>query len=410
MSLVRYDISVLDNVPRLVSGASIFVYPEPTTPSPITPSNWGPTLGGKATLFQDSAASVPLTNPFQVDTNGRGFFYAVAGLYTVVSTGGTLAAPVVYINQNLLLAASGGSLVEVNGAPLSDQTLLNLVQGSNVTLVPTGGNVVVNATASVIALQVAGAAASSQVLQNLIAGTGMTITDGGGGAITFRATGGVSLKVNGTAAGSQVLLNLKSSANTTIVDDGVGGITIGATLPIFQANATPLTAQGPINFINGANLSVSNPSAGVVKLDVTGLAATIVQSATTLLTTAQLLALKTTPVQLVAAQGAGTLIVPLRTIFEFVPATVAYATVSTADLAVYADTTKATDTTGDSTGLLDQTAKCFEYVKPAAANFFTTDAHSDNKALMIANVGAANYTAGDGGLNVTVYYTVQAVV
>jgi hypothetical protein len=270
MSLPRYDVSVFDNVPRLVSGATIYVYGEPNS---ITPLNWVSTLTGLATLFQDQAGSIPLANPFTVDTNGSGVFYAAGGLYTVVATGGTLAAPKVLINQSLLLAAGGGAVNEVNGVPLTSQSVLNLVQGSGVTLSPSGGNVIINASAASIVFKVNGTAASSQTVQNLIAGAGMTITDGGAGAITFASSTALAIKVNGVAAGSQTILNLKAGVFTTIVDDGVGGITIDAVLPAFQFNGSPLTAQAPVNFVNGTCINVANPSAGQVQFNLSGIVA-----------------------------------------------------------------------------------------------------------------------------------------
>jgi hypothetical protein len=270
MSLCRYDITVMDNVPRLVPGASIYAYVQPTTPSPITPTNWLTTLGGLAPLYADSGGVTPITNPFNVDSNGSGFFYAAGGLYTVVATGGTLAAPVVYIDQSLVTAAASGAVNEVNGVPLATQTVLNLVQGANITLSASGGNVTLNASAAPITFKVNGTSASSQVLQNLAAGAGITLTDSGVGTITFASTGALSLEVNGADNVSQALLNLIAGSNITLADNGVGGVTITAVQPAFQYNGTALTAQTPINFVNGTGISVANPSAGQVQFNLTG--------------------------------------------------------------------------------------------------------------------------------------------
>jgi hypothetical protein len=371
-------------------------------------------LAGLATIYADNQGATPLTNPFQVDTNGKGFFYAASGLYTVVANGGTLASPVVYINQNLLLAAGGGAVNQVNGTSLSSQSLLNLVQGANITLSASGGNVTINGTAAATAFKVNSSTASSQTVQNLIAGTGLTITDGGSGNITFASTSALALKVNGTANSSQSVLNLIAGANVSITDGGSGAITIAASLPAFQTNSAPLASAATVNFQQGSGIVITNPSAGIV--NIASSLSSLLQTQTVTLTAAQIIALNATPVQLVAAPGAGLINIPLSMVFEFdavpvtsPPSTGAFAGVHTADLSVYYNTTKVSNLKGDSTGLLDQTAQTFEQAAPATTTIFSTSAQAVNQAVMLYNNGTAYTGGGASTLNVTVFYATVAV-
>lgn len=416
MSLPRYDLAIFDNVPRAASGAWVYVYTQPTSPvlvnvdgTLIDPTPWTPSQGGLATIYSDNAGSYPQSNPFQLDGNGNGWFYAVEEQYTIVINGGTLSAPAILPDQNLVLVASGGATFQTNGVNNSLQTLLNLVQGSNITVTAAGGNITIAGTAAPVTLKTNGTNNGSQVILNLVNGSGMSITDNGSGSITFASTGGVTLQVQGVPNGDQSLLNIKHGTHTTVTDDGVGGVTIEAVLPVFQQNTTPLTTQTPVNFQNGANIQITNPSAGNVQVAVVGIT-DAVQIATLAITSAQIKTLRATPLTILGAQGPLTLIEPLKVTLEFIPVTTAYATVSTADIAVYVATTKATNFTGDSTGLLDQTVKTFESLTPTAAKSFTTDTLSDNQPLKIANVAGAEYTLGDGTLLVTVYYVLTTVV
>lgn len=416
MPLPRYDLAILDNVPRAASGALVYVYTQPTSPvltnadgTLIDPTPWSPSMGGLATIYTDNAGSFPLSNPFPLDGNGNGWFYAVSEQYTIVINGGTLAGPSILVDQNLILAAGGGASFETNGVLNTVQTLLNLVQGSNITLAATGGNVTINGTASGVTFKTNGTNNSSQVILNLVAGTGVTLVDGGSGAITIASSGGITLKTNSVTNGSQSILNLKDGAHFHFTDDGIGGITGAVTWQVFQQNTTPLSAQDVINFQNGANIQFSNPSAGNVQADVFGIT-DAVQTATLAITSAQLKTLRATPLSILSAQGPATLVEIIKGTLEFIPVTTPYSTVSTADLAIYVDTGKATVFTGDSTGLIDQAAKTFESLTPTAAKFFTTNALSTNQPVMIANVSGAEYTAGDGTLFVKICYIVTAVV
>jgi hypothetical protein len=416
MALPIYNLSVLDNVPRAASGAQVYVYTQPTTGitpptfdgSIITPGSWSTAATPLATIYADNGGSVPLPNPFNLDGNGNGWFYAVSGVYTVVVTGGTLASPLILADQALLTTSAGGLTLQTNGSANSNQALLNLVQGSNITITNSGGNTTISGTATAITFKINGTNATSQVLQNLVAGSGITISDGGSGNITFASTGGLSLEVDGTPNTDQGLLNLKHGTHTTVVDDGSGGVTIDSAYPVFQANSVALTSSGTVNLQPGSGISITNPSAGNVLISST--ASIDVNQLTATLTAAQILALNVTPIQLVPAPGAGFINVPIAVLFEFNEVGAAFAGVHTGYLVVYYNTTKSSNLSGDSTGLLDQTVQTFEQCTPGTTNIFSTSAQAVNQPIMLYNNAAAYTGGGTSTLDVTVLYTTYAVV
>jgi hypothetical protein len=416
MALPIYQLSILDNVPRAASGAQVYVYTQPTTgitpptedgAGNSTPGTWSTAATALASIYSDNAGADALPNPFTLDGNASGWFYATEGLYTVVIVGSTLATPLIFVDQALLTTSAGGTTFETNGVANTNQALLNLVQGANITLSASGGNITISGTAAAVSFEINGTAASSQVVQNLIAGSGMTITDGGSGDITFASTGGVTLQVNGTPNSDQSLLNLFDGANVTITDAGSGKVTIASAYPIFQANSTPLTSSGTINFSPGTGITITNPSAGNVLI--TSTTSDEVQQVTVTLTASQIIALNGTPFQLVPAPGAGFINVPISVMFEFNEVGAAFAGVSTNDLLVYYNTTKSTNLTGTSTGLLDQTVQTFEQCTPGTTNIFSTNAQAVNQPIMLSS--PSTFTGGGTStLDVTVFYITVAVV
>lgn len=79
-------------------------------------------------------------------------------------------------------------------------------------------------------LETDGVQNGDQSLLNLVSGTGITLTDDGLGSVTIDSNGaGVTFQTNGTPNGDQTLLNLKNGSNVTITDDGLGGVTIATT-------------------------------------------------------------------------------------------------------------------------------------------------------------------------------------
>lgn len=225
MSIPRYDGTVLDNVPRPVPGATIYVLSQPTT-------SLEPPYSPLATIYSDNAGSDSLSNPFYADGNGNYYFYAAAGTYTVVITGGTLASPIILPDQQLINSVSGVTL-QTDGTNNSTQTLLNLAEGTGIALAESGGTVTITATAP-LTLETNGTQNGSQTLLNLQSGGGVTLVDDGSGDITITATAGTTFRANGSNLSNQSLVDFRGSG-ITITPNSDGTLTFTG-LPIYLSN------------------------------------------------------------------------------------------------------------------------------------------------------------------------------
>lgn len=119
------------------------------------------------------------------------------------------------------------------------------------------------------------------------------------------------------------------------------------------------------------------------------------------ITSAQLLALRATPIALIALPGAGK-------IWEFVSATIicdagtAYV-VGTNDLAIrYGTAADIISQTIDTAGLIDDTTDRMALVLPVTADNKTTKTDCHNVALYLHNTGASELTTGTGVLRVKI--------
>ncbi len=133
-----------------VAGAQIYVLKQPANVvAPITPPNTIPipfVPNPQVQVYSD-AGFTPVSQPIITDGFGHYDFYTLPGLYTVaIYFGGRLQQ--FYIDQSIGNVGStlGTSLLlEVNGSPLFNQTLLNLQQGGGIILAPDNfGNVIIS--------------------------------------------------------------------------------------------------------------------------------------------------------------------------------------------------------------------------------------------------------------------------
>jgi hypothetical protein len=125
------------------------------------------------------------------------------------------------------------------------------------------------------------------------------------------------------------------------------------------------------------------------------------QSVTVAISSAQILAGNTTPVQLIASAGAGLAIIPISAVVKYTYITAAYATNTTQS--IYFDTLDIEDNRLISIStILEQTANKSAIVSASSP----TNGNSiiANKALMWA-IQSGNPTAGSGRLDITVIYT-----
>jgi hypothetical protein len=129
----------------------------------------------------------PVSQPIITDGFGHYDFYSLPGLYTVaIFFGGKLQQ--FYIDQSIgnIGSTLGTSLLlEVNGSPLFNQTLLNLQQGSGVILSPDNfGNVTISSNNT--------STRTSAIFYTI---------DGGGQAVSTGAKGQFNIPVNCTITG-----------------------------------------------------------------------------------------------------------------------------------------------------------------------------------------------------------------
>ena len=156
---------------------------------------------GNASVIQMFGGGSPLVNEISIyDANGN-----------LVSSGRTIAS-------------IGGALLKTNSVNNGSQTILNLKNGSNI-----------------------------------------TIADDGVGGITITASGGLLIKTNGTNNASQTVLNLQNGAGIVITDNGSGNISIAISSPsdstkYLDGSATPTFKQVRDSDLSLTNITTNNVS------------------------------------------------------------------------------------------------------------------------------------------------------
>lgn len=129
-----------------------------------------------------------------------------------------------------------------------------------------------------------------------------------------------------------------------------------------------------------------------------------VDTATVTITSAQLLALFTTAINLVAAPGANKVLEFVSGTLSYIYNTTAYTINGSTNLSIkYKDKTGAdVSSTRATTGVIDQTANVYSLFRPLTAQL-ALDANAINQPLCLA-LAAANPTLGDGTLKLTIKY------
>lgn len=131
------------------------------------------------------------------------------------------------ITKRLLVAAVGGSSItlQTNGIANGSQSILNLVQGTNVTLVDNGvGGVTINATGGGSSA-FSGITSGTNTTANMVVGTGASLATSGSGTIAATTvttnanlTGVVTSVGNATAIADAALSIAKTSGLQTALD------------------------------------------------------------------------------------------------------------------------------------------------------------------------------------------------
>lgn len=111
-------------------------------------------------------------------------------------------------------------------------------------------------------LQTDGVNNSDQALLNLVAGPNITLTPSGGDVTISGIPTTLALKTNNVANGSQSILNLKNGTGVTIADDGVGGVTINSSTATPLSGYKPVIVESQYGYGNPVTVTFATPSAG----------------------------------------------------------------------------------------------------------------------------------------------------
>src|SRR5215472_5176066 len=263
-----------------VAGSTVVV----TTPFTLAAiTNPGTYVSGGVT------ASSALPNPFFSDTLGNFFFYAASGVYTVqIYDSLSRITPLVLGDQNVVAGGGSGSVSSVALTMPSEFT----VTGSPVT--GSGTLAVTKATESA---------------NTVFAGP----TSGGAVAPTFRSLVAADMPA-GTGTVTSVAATL--AVPGALLSSSVGGS------PFTTSGTLALTITLPNQ---NANLVFAGPASGAAAPPTfRSFTAQDLPFVSVALSSANILALQTTPITLVAAQGVGFTIVPIMIVIKFFGGTVAY--------------------------------------------------------------------------------------
>jgi hypothetical protein len=203
-----------------------------------------------------------------------------------------------------------------------------------------------------------------------------------------KGTGFVEVLTNGGDVGKIALYNAASTFYSAF-QAGNPAANVTWTLPTVDA-----TIPGQ---------ALTSNAAGILSWNSIG-----TQTATVVVTSAQLLALHATPVTIIPAAGAGTLISIVNATLEYNFNTTAYVVPGTSQLQLLINNLEV-GTDIAATGLLDQAASTVASTTAANQSTGVAMATLSNNALVIQNSVGPEYTTGDGTLTVTVYYNIIPV-
>src|ERR1700690_990378 len=137
MSVFRRDEFVRSVQGQSVPGAEVFVCTQPANASSYPPSPLAP-------ICSDPAGTIPIIQPVITDGFGHCAFYVVAGTYTVVVANNNIIQQI-YPDQLIGSNGVGSVSFETNGIANTDQALLNLKDGTEITVTSDGiGGVVID--------------------------------------------------------------------------------------------------------------------------------------------------------------------------------------------------------------------------------------------------------------------------
>jgi hypothetical protein len=319
-----------------------------------------------------TVATSVLPNPTSTDGNGHYFFYADAGIYSIQEYYSTVELD--FVDQGVGTVA-GGSVLSV-GLTAPAQFA---VTGSPVTTTGTLAITWNTQSANVVLAGPVSGGAASPTFRSLVAADIPSLD--------YVTSVAVSIAVPGILT--------ESVAGSPITGSGTAAITIG-----LATQSENTVWAGPTSG------SAAQPTfRSLVAADIPG---AVLSVATLTLTATQIKNLHGTPIQIVAAPGAGKMLLPVSATLQYKFGTVAYANVTSANIAIAASgvlgsTNEPIQFTAE--GLIDQTAS--EIAIGASDSEAMAQSAVSGAALVVANEGGSGeFTTGDGTITITLWYMV----
>jgi hypothetical protein len=197
---------------------------------------------------------------------------------------------------------------------------------------------------------------------------------------------------------------LKNLLNSNIAFFSLSGVPVNGTSGSYAGKAGPSSLL--FDYLNGSLYINIGTKASPTWIGIGGTADGSFRSAIVDITSAQLLAIRATPITLVAAPGAGKLLSLISG--EIIANNGTAYVVGTNDLAVrYNNTTgDIISQTIDTAGLFDQTTDIVTHFEPLATDSKGPKADVENTPLVLHNTGAAEFTTGTGTARVLTLYSI----
>jgi hypothetical protein len=317
-----------------------------------------------------TAASSALPNPFFTDTLGNFKFYSASGVFTVqIYDTLNRITPLVLLDQNVVAGGGAGSVTSVALAMPAEFT----VSGSPIT---GGGTFTV--------------AKANENQNTVFAGPG----SGGAGTPVFR-----------------VLVAADLPAGTGTVTSVAHTLAVPASIMTAAVVGSPVTTSGTladtISLINQTQNTVwAGPSSGAAATPAfRSLVAQDLPNVTVVLSSAQILALLGTPVQLVPAQGVGFSIIPTMIVIKFFGGGVAYTDAGGAVQFTNGSMSVALGSNAIFLVTVSPNRRLQSFPWPGATDTAGNPPSDDNAALFISKL-TNNFAAGNGTATVLVWYYV----
>jgi hypothetical protein len=315
-------------------------------------------------------ATSALPNPFFTDTLGNFFFYAASGVVTVqIYDSLNRITPLVLADQNVVAGGGAGSVTSVALTMPAEFT----VTGSPITLSGTFGVTKAN-----------------EAQNSVFAGP----STGGAGTPTFR-----------------VLVAADLPAGTGTVTSVAHTLTVPASIMTAAVVGSPITGAGTladtVTLVNqNQNTVWAGPSSGAAAQPTfRSLVAQDLPNVTVTLSSAQILALLGTPVQLVAAPGVGFSIIPTMIVIKFFGGSAAYTDVGGAVQFTNGSMSAALASNAIFLVTATPNRRIQSFPWPGATDTAGNPPSDDNAALFISKL-TNNFAAGTGTATILVWYYV----